>query len=250
MADTKISALTAAAAAALANEHVINEAGTSKKVTQQQILDAMALLAGAGLPVADADILAIAQSSVAKSLTALQLVGKVGVVRNASTTGVAGGFSADTYIAGAQCAIPAGYLPLVGTSYYCAFDMVKTGAGTATPIITARYGINGSAVDAAILTFTFAVGTGVIDTGIIEVWLSFRSVGGGTSAVLAGKARITHHLAATGLTTTGASGTGIIIPAASSGFNSAVANSILGVSFNGGASFSGTLVEAQARLRL
>ena len=39
MADTKISALTAAAAAAAANEFAINEAGTSKKLTLQQVVD-------------------------------------------------------------------------------------------------------------------------------------------------------------------------------------------------------------------
>ncbi len=39
MADTKISALTAASAAAAGNEFAINEAGTSKKLTLQQIAD-------------------------------------------------------------------------------------------------------------------------------------------------------------------------------------------------------------------
>lgn len=39
MADTKISALTAATAVAAANEFAINEAGASKKVTAQQIAD-------------------------------------------------------------------------------------------------------------------------------------------------------------------------------------------------------------------
>lgn len=67
MADTKISALTAAAAAALANEHAINEAGTSKKVTQQQILDAVDLLADAGA-LADANKLLVTQSGVAKDV--------------------------------------------------------------------------------------------------------------------------------------------------------------------------------------
>lgn len=67
MADTKISALTAAAAAALANEHAINEAGTSKKVTQQQMLDAVDLLANAGTLV-DADKLLVTQSAVAKDV--------------------------------------------------------------------------------------------------------------------------------------------------------------------------------------
>ena len=39
MADTKISALSAASAAALTNEIAINEAGTTKKLTVQQIVD-------------------------------------------------------------------------------------------------------------------------------------------------------------------------------------------------------------------
>jgi hypothetical protein len=47
-----------------------------------------------------------------------------------------------------------------------------------------------------------------------------RTVGSGTSAVVAGYAMVNHHLAATGLTNTGASGTGIILPGASAGFNS------------------------------
>jgi hypothetical protein len=42
VADTKISALTAAAAAAAVNELPINEAGASKKVTVQQLLDFIA----------------------------------------------------------------------------------------------------------------------------------------------------------------------------------------------------------------
>jgi hypothetical protein len=52
MADTKISALTAVAAAALANEYAVNEAGTSKKVTGTQL---QALLQAAnGLPIVKA----------------------------------------------------------------------------------------------------------------------------------------------------------------------------------------------------
>jgi hypothetical protein len=67
MADTKISALSAAAAAALANELAINEAGTSKKLTLQQALDGSDLLASAGA-LADANKLLVTQSAVAKSV--------------------------------------------------------------------------------------------------------------------------------------------------------------------------------------
>ncbi len=73
MADTKISALTAAGAAALANELAINEAGTSKKVTVQQILDAADVLSAAAA-MATTDSFAVIQSAAAKEGTLAQLV--------------------------------------------------------------------------------------------------------------------------------------------------------------------------------
>lgn len=156
------------------------------------------------------------------------------------------GFAADTYLAGSNISIPTS-LVRAGTIYRLKLDMTKTGAGTATPILVVRFGTAGTTSDAAILTFTFAAGTGVIDTGIIEVRAHFRTVGSGTSAVMVGECEIAHHLAATGLTSTGASGTGIIL-VTSSGFNSTVASSIIGASFNGGTSFSGTNTLVQAEL--
>jgi len=73
MADTKISALTAATAAALANEFAINEAGTSKKLTLQQVLDGADVLANAAA-LADANKLMVIQSSVAKDSPLTDLV--------------------------------------------------------------------------------------------------------------------------------------------------------------------------------
>ena len=54
MADTKISALTAATIAAAANEFAINEAGTSKKLTLQQIADFLVKRAAAATVAAGA----------------------------------------------------------------------------------------------------------------------------------------------------------------------------------------------------
>lgn len=54
MADTKISGLTAASVAAVANEFAINEAGASKKVTLQQIADFLVKRAAAATVVAGA----------------------------------------------------------------------------------------------------------------------------------------------------------------------------------------------------
>lgn len=165
---------------------------------------------------------------------------------NASVASVAAAYAADTYLAGSAITIPTTGGWRAGYQYTCVFDMTKTGAGTATPIATIRMGTAGTTSDTSIATITWAAGTGVIDTGLVQVNITFRTVGSGTTAVLQCMGQITHHLAATGLTTTGASGIGIIL-ATSSGFNSTTSNTI-GISFNGGASFSGTNTLVQTKL--
>lgn len=167
------------------------------------------------------------------------------LLANRSVSTVSAGYAADTYLAGSSIAMPAGG-PVVGTKYRCVFDMVKTAAGVATLIVTVRYGTAGTTADAALLTFTFAAGTTAVDTGQFELNLHFRTVGSGTVAVVVGTLTCQHALAATGLISTGASGIGQFTTV-SSGFNSTPAGSILGISVNGGTSFSGTntLVEAE-----
>jgi hypothetical protein len=152
-------------------------------------------------------------------------------------------FSSDTYLTGSSILLPDP--PVVGTAYHLRFDMTKTGAGTATPTVIVRFGTAGAVGDTARITFTFGAGTAAIDSGIFDVVAHFRVVG--ASATMAGYARCTHHLAATGLTNTGASGTGIIFATATA-FDSTVASSYIGASFNGGASFSGTNTVVQASL--
>jgi hypothetical protein len=126
------------------------------------------------------------------------------------------------------------------------FDMVKTGAGTATPIAIVRFGTAGTVADTARLTFTFTAGSAAVDTGIFELWAHWRTVG--TSSVMVGVMSLNHALAATGLTTGGTGGQ-FQVSVVSSAFDSTVANSFIGVSFNGGAAFDGTcsLVEAEMR---
>jgi hypothetical protein len=167
------------------------------------------------------------------------------ILSNRSTSTVSGSYASDTYLAGSNITPGAGG-PVVGTKYRCVFDMVKTAAGVATFIVNVRYGTLGTVADAAILTFTFTAGTTAIDTGTFELELHFRTVGSGTSAVVVGKMTCSHALAATGLVSLGASGFAQITTV-SSGFNSTPAGSILGISVNGGTSFSGTntLVEAE-----
>lgn len=167
------------------------------------------------------------------------------ILNNRSVSTVSASFASDTYLAGSSIAMPAGG-PVVGTTYHCMFDMVKTAAGVAAFTVNLRYGTAGTTADASLISWAFTAGTAAVDTGTFEVWVHFRTVGSGTSAVVVGKIECRHALAATGLISLGASGQGQITTV-SSGFNSTPAGSILGLSVNGGGSFSGTntLVEAQ-----
>lgn len=205
MPDTKISGLTAAGSVADANEFAINEAGTSKKVTGAQIRT---------------------------------FVG--GLFFNQSTAAQGAGFAADTYLTGSSILLTR--LPVVGTRYYCMFNVVKTAAGVATPILSLRFGTAGTTADTARCTLTFAAQTAVIDEGLFEVWATFRTVGSGTSGVLQAHGGLQHRLSITGLSTDVA-GSKL---STSAGFDTTVANSIIGLSVNGGTSAAWTVSLVQA----
>jgi hypothetical protein len=169
------------------------------------------------------------------------------VSKAAFSTATVTPFATDTYLQGSACALPVGG-PIAGATYQLVFDMTKTAAGTATPILVVRIGTAGAVGDAAILTFTFAAGTAAVDNGLFTVYVHFRTVGSGTAAVVVGTAEVNHALAATGLTSSGASGWAGL-PVVSSGFDSTVAGLIIGASFNGGASFAGTCTLVESSLR-
>lgn len=178
-------------------------------------------------------------NSLVKKMQSIDDTGLVSTLSGLYRTSVANqtGFATDTYLSGSNIAIPSN-LVRVGTTYRLSFDMVKTAAGTATPILNIRFGTTGSLSDTARLVFTFAAGTALVDTGIFEVLVHVRTAS--AVGVMAGRTNLRHHLAATGLTTTGASGTGIIL-VTSAAFDMTVPGSQIGASFNGGASFAGTL---------
>ena len=165
---------------------------------------------------------------------------------NNSSSTVSAAFAADTYLAGSSILLPSG-ITVAGVQYQVVFDMVKTAAGTGSFTINIRFGTAGTTADASICTMTFGAGTAAADTGKFTVLGTLRSAGSGTSAVMVGSTMVNHHLAATGLTNTGASGTGQITTVGG-GFNSTTANAYLGISINGGTSFSGTNNYVQARL--
>jgi hypothetical protein len=163
---------------------------------------------------------------------------------NSSTTGVSASYSSDTYIAGSAVVVAAGDFKAKG-QYHCLFDMTKTAAGVGASIINVHIGTAGTVSDNVALIFTFGSGTAVADSGIFEVWVTFRSVGSGTSAVVVGSCKCVHQLATTGLISNAA--VWPIVGTVSSGFASNTFTTI-GLSYTGGASFSGTNTQVQATL--
>ena len=164
---------------------------------------------------------------------------------NVSVSTVSAGYASDTYLAGSSITIKEAGAWRVGQIYRCKFDMVKTAAGSATPIITVRMGTLGTTGDASIATITWAAGTAAADTAMIEILISFRTVGGGTSAVVQVIGTAYKQLTTTGFTNTTTNIATIL--STSGGFNSTT-QTIIGLSFNGGASFSGTNTLVQAEL--
>ena len=164
---------------------------------------------------------------------------------NASVTNQTG-FAADTYLIGSAIAIPNSSLR-AKSRYRLRFAMTKTAAGVAALVVTVRFGTNGTVADTALLTFTSpTTQTAHIDTATFDLEISFRTVGSGTAAVIsgwltAGKDNTTanrgHFLVAQ-----------YVAQGVSAGFDSTVSNSIIGVSYNGGAAYSGTCSIVDATL--
>ena len=143
--------------------------------------------------------------------------------------------AADTYMNNSALPLAGLGAPVIGRCYHWRFMVVKTAAGTATPIIQVRVGTAGTTGDTSRLTFTWGAGTAAIDRGEVELEAMFIQVG--ASAVLRGKANWTTNLATTGLT----NAVKALQPADSGTFDSNVANSIIGLSYNAGASGAHTL---------
>lgn len=151
------------------------------------------------------------------------------------------GFAADTYLNGSFIKFPS--VPIVGTTYKLRFDVTKTNAGTATPIINIRIGTAGTTADTSVVAFTFGAGTAAVDMGVFDVTITFRTVGSGTSAVVQGIAFIQNSLASTGITNATKCRIGT-----SSGFNSTTSSLGIGASYNGGASAAHTIQLVRAEL--
>ncbi len=150
------------------------------------------------------------------------------------------GFATDTYLTGSNILIPAGY-PRVGTRYRCKFDVSKTAAGTAAPVVIVRFGTAGAIGDTARVTFTWGAGTAAADVGVFTIECLFRAVG--ASGVLQGRGQCVHGVALGIINLNG-----VTLQVTSGAFDTAVANSYIGLSVNGGTSAAWTVQQVLAEL--
>jgi hypothetical protein len=115
--------------------------------------------------------------------------------------------------------------------------VLKTAAGVAPPIFTVRFGTAGTTADSTLLTFTGSAQTAIADGGLFSIKCVFRTVGSGTTAVLAGYYTLMHNAQIVGLST---------LPVnfafqSSAGFNSTLSNAVLGVTVDSGAAAAWTV---------
>jgi hypothetical protein len=216
------------------------------KISALTALSGANLADGDEMPVVDVSDTTMAATGTNKYTTLADLwtyISARETVRGSSVTTPGAGFAADTYVAGSGLLIPNGRLK-AQTIYRCTFDVSKTAAGVATPIINVRIGTAGSTADASRGTHTFPAQTAVVDQGVFEVWAAFRTVGAGTAAVLQSRCRLTHGLSITGFSTS----VSPVTVATSAGFDSTPNGSIIGISVNGGASAAWTITLVEAEL--
>ncbi len=162
MADTKVSAAAAITAVLATTEFPVNDAGTSKKATAQQLA-------------------AYIGDSIGNQSTADQTI-------NASTTAL---------LTGSTLAIPVGKLR-IGTILKWRITVSKTAAGTAAVIYLIKLGTAGTTSDATVITFTMPVGTGVVDVGQVDITITVRGPLS-ASGILQGHFHLAHNLSTTGL---------------------------------------------------
>lgn len=133
-----------------------------------------------------------------------------------------------TYIAGSAIAVPKGKLR-VGSTFRWRFSMTKTAAGIAASTIDIAVGVNGTVADAARVSFAKPAGTAAIDEGFVEVVAIVRSIG--AAGIMIGEFWMIHN----GNTVGHAIIPCVVVNTISAGFDTTVANLIVGLCITTGA---------------
>lgn len=169
---------------------------------------------------------------------------------NAAIAAQGAGFATDTYVTNSNILLPSWGLQ-AKTVIRWQISASKTAAGVAAPVYTVRIGANGSAADTSRLALTGPAQTAIADIATLNVMLTVRSVGSGTSAVIQGTAWWDHR----GTAASSTIGTGFAndgsghVEGTSAGFDSSTlvgGTNYIGLSINGGASAAWTVTQAVA----
>lgn len=150
--------------------------------------------------------------------------------------------AADTYVTGSRLLIPSVGLQ-VGSRIRFRLSVVKTAAGIATPIYTARLGTAGSTADTSVWTHTGVAQTAIAETGWFELNLTVRSIG--ASGVLHGVLVVTRTA---GTAATGLSAVPVAIVTGGAASTVWAASQGIGLSVNAGASSAWTVGQVQTDL--
>ncbi len=154
----------------------------------------------------------------------------------------------DVYVTNSNLAVPVPAKMQAGMKAKWELSITKAAAGTGTPVFTVRYGTAGAIGDTSRVVFTWpAANTAVADEMQVEIMLTFRAVGSGTTAVLEGSLIAQHELTTTGFGGT-ALGSIIIVNAVSAGFDSTPANSFIGLSVNPGTAGAWSIRQCQGNI--
>lgn len=216
--------------------------GTGLKLSELAVLSATQIASGDKVSLLDISDPTMAVSGTNKTSEVGELIKRFGPVVNTSVANQTG-FAADTYLTGSNVLIPAGRLQ-AKSIYRCKFNVSKTAAGTATPIIQVRIGTAGTTADTSRASLTFPAQTAAIDDGFFDVVVVFRTVGSGTTAVIQATVNLVHRNSIIGL----ANLTSPTVTATSAGFDSTVASLQIGISVNGGTSAAWTVNSVVAEL--
>lgn len=203
----------------------------------------------------DDDVVYVVEDGVSKQITMTQLTAYFegrGRQNNSSVANQGAGFATDTYITGSYVTIPqnpsGGNRLQAKSQYRLRLMMSKTAAGTAAPVFTIRLGTAGTTSDASRVALTHAAQTAVGDSGCYDLQVTFRTVGSGTSAVIAAGGVLDHQGFTSGAFVGLANVNTSIQTGVSAGFDSTVANLGIGVSLNAGSSAAWTIQVAAAEL--
>lgn len=181
----------------------------------------------------DADPLLMVQDDAGKRAS-------VGGLRLNQNTADVTANAANTYLTGSSINLGTSGLR-AGTRIRWTMYMTKSAAGTAAPIFTVVWGTNGTTADTARLTYTLLAQTANADTGRCDIDVIVRTHS--TTGVIQGALSFSHNGTTTGLANAAQEQ---IQQSASAAFDTTVANSIVGICCNPGASGVWTFQQVMA----